>query len=95
MSSGALNGSIYLEVQAVLLNSDGDPYEVGEQGLCALYSFVSTELEGSPLAMALERVFTEMRLPRPAEPGADVGGSRKDLRKRVLASSTTTKRTKR
>jgi hypothetical protein len=41
---------VFTEVQAALLNSDCDPNDAGMQGLCALYTFVSTELEGSPLA---------------------------------------------
>jgi hypothetical protein len=54
---------VFNEVQAVLLNSDCDPYEAGVQGLCALFAFVGTELTGSKLAAAveeaLETVFAE------------------------------------
>jgi hypothetical protein len=61
--------SVFIEVQAALLNSECDPHEASNQGLCALYLFVSTELESSPLADALARVIAKMglknRLPRP------------------------------
>lgn len=70
---------VFMEVQAALLNSDCDPLEAGVQGLCALYSFVATELDGSELALAvadaLKKVRAHRRLP------SDL---RKDLRERVL-----------
>lgn len=84
------DNTVFQEVQAALLNSECDPYEAGRQGLCALYSFVGTELDGSPLAKALERVLTELHVPLPFEPGAE----RKDLRKRVLSHATSAKRKK-
>lgn len=59
----ASDNSVFQEVQAALLNSECDPHEAGKQGLCALYSFVGTELEGSPLAVALERTLREMSWP--------------------------------
>jgi hypothetical protein len=73
------DNAVFDEVQAALLNSDCDPNEAGIQGLCALYSFVATELDGSTLALAvadaLAKVHAHRRLP------TDL---RKDLRNRVL-----------
>lgn len=57
------DNTVFQEVQAALLNSECDPFEAGTQGLCALYSFVGTELEGSPIAVALERALRELHLP--------------------------------
>ena len=71
--------SVFDEVQAALLNSDCDPNEAGLMGLCALYSFVATELDGSALALAVAdamvKVHGEKRL------SVEL---RKDLRQRVL-----------
>lgn len=64
------DNSVFQEVQAALLNSECDPFEAGKQGLCALYSFVGTELEGSPLAAALERALTDMHWPVVADGSA-------------------------
>lgn len=82
--------TVFQEVQAALLNSECDPHDAGRQGLCALYSFVATETEGSPLAVALERALRDMRLPLAysadgdvVAPSAPVSG-RKKLRERVL-----------
>lgn len=73
---------VFVEVQAALLNSECDPFEAGKQALCALYTFVSTELEGSDLAAvvadALTRSRAQTRLPVEF---------RKELRNRVLARS--------
>lgn len=71
---------VFDEVQAALLNSECDPHEAGMQGMCALYTFVATELEGSPLAVALSDALTKTKALRrlPAE-------LRKELRNRVLA----------
>jgi hypothetical protein len=82
------DNTVFQEVQAALLNSECDPYEAGKQGLCALYSFVGTELAGSPLAQALERALRDMRLPLTygvddVAPSAPKSG-RKELRSRVL-----------
>jgi hypothetical protein len=80
------DNTVFQEVQAALLNSECDPFEAGEQGLCALYSFVGTELQGSPLSAALERALRDMHLPLTC--GADGGETnehvRKDVRKRAL-----------
>lgn len=87
----ASDQTVFQEVQAALLDSECDPHEAGKQGLCALYSFVATELEGSPLAVALERALRDMRWPLAY--GADDGdvvapsvpvSGRKALRERVL-----------
>jgi hypothetical protein len=79
------DNTVFQEVQAALLNSECDPFEAGQQGLCALYSFVATELEGSPLAQALDRALRDLRLPPPPYPGEDASSrTRKDLRRRIL-----------
>lgn len=76
------DNTVFQEVQAALLNSECDPFEAGTQGLCALYSFVGTELEGSPLAHALERVLREMRLPLTAD-AQDGTAPNKHVRKKL------------
>lgn len=89
------DNTVFQEVQAALLNSECDPNEAGKQGLCALYSFVATELEGSTLHKALGRALSEVRLPPPPYPGEvkrEVVDVRKNVRRHVLASSTERKR---
>lgn len=81
------DNSVFQEVQAALLNSECDPFEAGKQGLCALYSFVGTELEGSPIAVALERALRDLHLPLTADAQDGVEPNklvRKRLRERVL-----------
>lgn len=77
------DNTVFQEVQAALLNSDCDPVEAGVQGLCALHSFVATELEGSPLAVALTEALTKMS----EQNRLSVYGYRnKELRKKVLST---------
>ena len=81
------DNTVFQEVQAALLNSECDPFEAGKQGLCALYSFVGTELEGSSLAVALERALRDLHLPLKADAQDEVEPNkvaRKRLRERVL-----------
>jgi len=76
------DNSVFQEVQAALLNSECDPHEAGKQGMCALYSFVATETEGSPLAVALERAMRDMHWPLTAD-AVDVAAPNKLVRKRL------------
>lgn len=90
------DNSVFQEVQAALLNSQCDPNEAGKQGLCALYSFVATETEGSWLHDALTRALTELRIPEPPYPGEVkpkvVDVRKKHLRARAIESSVEGKR---
>lgn len=91
------DNTVFQEVQAALLNSECDPNEAGKQGLCALYSFVATELEDTGLHKALEQALTSLRLPPPPYPGEvkrEVVDVRKHLRGRAIASSVEGKRRK-
>lgn len=76
------DNSVFQEVQAALLNSECDPHEAGAQALCALYSFVATELEDSRMHIALTLALNDLRSPVPTGPGEE--HVRKELRKRVL-----------
>jgi hypothetical protein len=84
------DNTVFMEVQAALLNSDCDPNEAGMQGLCALYTFVATELDGSSLADALAETLTKVRAQRrlPTE-------HRKELRNRVLSRQDEARRARR
>lgn len=90
---GKKDNTVFIGVQAALLNSDCDPVEAGIQGLCALYTFVATELVGSPLAEALADALTNAPLAvqrdvlRVSREVKDVLPSeyRKELRNSVLA----------
>jgi hypothetical protein len=91
------DNTVFQEVQAALLNSECDPNEAGKQGLCALYSFVATELEGTKLHKALERALSDVRLPPPPYPGEvarKVVDVRKHVRNHVLAREAERKRTR-
>lgn len=76
------DNTVFQEVQAALLNSECDPNEAGKQGMCALYSFVATETEGSPLAVALERAMRDMHWPLTAD-AVDGAPPNKLVRKRL------------
>lgn len=78
---------VFAEVQAALLNSDCDPHEAGAQGLAALYLFIATELDGSPMAQVIGEA---LRTLRKVEPSAAVMSATRhasrELRQLVLAN---------
>jgi hypothetical protein len=74
--------SVFTEVQAALLNSDCDPNDAGLQGLCALYTFTSTELEDSELAEAVAQALVKVWVARAA--ACLPREMRRELRARVL-----------
>lgn len=89
------DNTVFQEVQAALLNSECDPNEAGKQGLCALYSFVATELENSALHKVLVHALSALRLPPPPYPGEvarEVVDVRKHVRKHVLTHEAERKR---
>ena len=48
---GAVVGDVYVEVQAALLNSSGDPGEELEEAIRALVEFAVLECEATPEAL--------------------------------------------